>query len=63
MVWLGLLEMEQSLWHIVARLYRETSNATNQHTHNLMVHNLISHNLSIGSHKTSLGDDGVACST
>jgi hypothetical protein len=55
MVWLELLEMEQRLRHIVARLYLETSNATNYHTHNLMAHNL-----SIGSHNSSPSEDGVA---
>jgi hypothetical protein len=55
MAWLELIEMEQRLRHIVARLYLETSNATNQQTHNLMAHNL-----SFGSHNSSLGDDGVA---
>jgi hypothetical protein len=55
MVWIVLLEMEQSLWHSVARLCLESSNEPNQHTHNLMAHNLMAHNLiaenlSLGSH-------------
>jgi hypothetical protein len=60
MVWLGLLEMEQRLRHIVARFGLESSNEPNQHTHNLIAHNLTANNLSIGSHNSSPGDDGVA---
>jgi hypothetical protein len=39
MVRIGLLEMEQSLWHSVARSFLETSNKQNGHTHNLMANN------------------------
>jgi hypothetical protein len=59
MVWLGLLEMEQSLWQSVARLCPETSHASNWDTHNLMAHNLLANNLSIGLHNSSRGEDSV----
>jgi hypothetical protein len=55
MVSRGLLEMEYSLWHCVAILYLEISHASNHHTHNLMAHNL-----SIGSHNSNRGDNGLA---
>jgi hypothetical protein len=63
MVSRGLIETEKTLWHSAARLYFETSNAPYRQTHNFMGHNLISHNLSIGSHNSSRGDDGVTWST
>jgi hypothetical protein len=63
MVWLGLLEMEQSLWQSVAILCLETYHASNWHTYNLMAHNLMAHNLSIGLHNLSRGEDGVTWTT
>jgi hypothetical protein len=63
MVLIGLLEMEQSLWHIDARLYLECCNAPNQHTRNLMAHHFMAHNLSIDYQNSGPGDDGMVWST
>jgi hypothetical protein len=63
MVSRGLLEMEYSLWHCVARFCLEISHASNQNSHNLMAHDLISQNLSLGAHNSHPRDDGVVWST